>query len=123
MSSARSHDVPANGVAAAAKGALLSVNAETTFKSPSAAFGVNIVSKRRPAQIDRFGQHHSDRVAQSAQLFRREATQGRFRVNSRTEERFIDINVTESRQNGLVQQNGLRHAGPGPEDTIEIVGR
>lgn len=67
----------------------------------------------------RAGQNLANRAMQPLDFDGREGINPAFGMDSRQPERFIHINVSKSGHDGLIQKNGLDHAGPAREPRLE----
>src|SRR5258708_6027098 len=74
---------------------------ELEFSSPPV--GIHIIRNRRPAQTDRGRKNFADRLMERCKLSLCKVGRDARRMNSRTEQAFVGINVSHSAQDSLIK--------------------
>ena len=71
------------------------------------AVRIHVVRDRGAATFNRFGQHRDNRFVQAAQALPAQTARDRLGMNSRAEQGFIRVDVADTAQEVLVEEQGL----------------
>src|SRR5688572_25445695 len=108
MRSSLRHDDPSQqGTAPSARLAVLAVNQVTQLESASCSLRVDVVRNRGPAMLDGLLQQSNDHRVKLRSTRPSEPPGPRPRVDAGSKQCFVGINITDSANKALVQQQRL----------------
>lgn len=115
-------DDPPHGPAAAAWAPRPAIDCEAFREIAELAVRTSIISQRRAAGPDGFGNDIGDCDDQAGDTFAREAASGAARIDVRPVQRFADVDVPQARNGALVEKERLDGCTSAPESLAEPFG-